>query len=146
MVSHNLNPVYDEKLVFQVQKHEVNYSLNFAVVDRDKFSGNDFVGTATFPIDKVSSLAPEADPETGLYNLPDPEAVMEGEQGGRRKRWRLPMSRSTSQNNLSRNSSSGNLTKLTRTTRFKFFAGRSVACNIFTFFTEAWNEEDGVGE
>ena len=117
VVNHNLNPVYDEKLVFQVQKHEVNYSLHFAVVDRDKFSGNDFVGTVNFPVEKVKTLAPEADPDTGLYKLPDPDGVAEAaEQEGRRRRFRLPMSRSTSQNNLSRNSSSSNLNKLSRTT------------------------------
>ena len=114
VVSHNLNPVYDEKLVFQVQKHEVNYSLNFAVVDRDKFSGNDFVGTATFPVEKIKTLTPEADPETGLYKLPDPETLSEP-PAERRKRFRIPLSRSTSQNNLSRSSSSQNLPKLTRT-------------------------------
>ncbi|KAI7093330.1 hypothetical protein KC352_g39902, partial [Hortaea werneckii] len=43
VVKHDLNPVYDEKLVFQVQRNELSYSLSFAVVDRDKFSGNDFV-------------------------------------------------------------------------------------------------------
>ena len=32
VVNHNLNPVFDEKLVFQVQKHEQNYSLSFDVV------------------------------------------------------------------------------------------------------------------
>ena len=113
-VNHNLNPVYDEKLVFQVQKHEVNYSLSFAVVDRDKFSGNDFVGTATFPIEKIKTLTPEADPQTGLYKLPDPENLSEP-PAERRKRFRLPMSRSSSQTNLSRQSSSQNLPKLTRT-------------------------------
>ncbi len=119
VVNHNLNPVYDEKLVFQVQKHEVHYHLSFAVVDRDKFSGNDFVGTATFPVDKVADLAPEADPETGLYKLPDPdtvngEDVMQSQEKKKKKRW--PLSRSSSQTNLSRNSSSNNLQKLTRTT------------------------------
>ena len=113
VVNHNLNPVFDEKLVFNVQKHEVNYSLNFTVVDRDKFSGNDFVGTALFPLDKVKTLSPEADSGSGLYKLPDPDTVTEGET--RRKRFRLPMSRSNSQSTLSRNSSSSNLEKLTRT-------------------------------
>ena len=65
VVNHNLNPVYDEKLVFQVQKHEVSYSMHFAVVDRDKFSGNDFVGTTTLPLSQIQALAPEADTETG---------------------------------------------------------------------------------
>ncbi|KJX98627.1 phosphatidylserine decarboxylase like protein [Zymoseptoria brevis] len=115
VVNHNLNPVFDEKLVFQVQKHETNFSLYFAVVDRDKFSGNDFVGTANFSLEKVRELAPEADPETGLYRLPDPDSVMEGEQ--RRKRFRNPMSRSSSQTNLpktsSKRSSQTDLNKLT---------------------------------
>ncbi|KAK6394086.1 hypothetical protein LTR65_001932 [Meristemomyces frigidus] len=118
VVNHNLNPVYDEKLVFQVQKHELNYSLSFAVVDRDKFSGNDFVGTALFPVEKVRSLAPDADQETGLYKLPDPDAVTDADT--RRRKWRVPMSRTTSQNHisgkLSRNSSQTNLGKLTKTT------------------------------
>lgn len=115
-INHNLNPVFDEKLVFQVQKHETNYSLYFAVVDRDKFSGNDFVGTANFPLDKVRELAPEADSETGLYRLPDPDDVTEGKH--RRRRFRNPLSRSTSQVNLSKNggkrSSQTDLTKLSK--------------------------------
>jgi phosphatidylserine decarboxylase len=127
VVNHNLNPVYDEKLVFQVQKHEVNYSLNFAVVDRDKFSGNDFVGTVAFPLEKVSKLSPESDPETGLYKLPDPDTMGESELEPRRKRFRLPMSRSTSQTNLSRNSSSNNLQKLTRTTSSNSLKGEQLA-------------------
>ncbi|EME88871.1 uncharacterized protein MYCFIDRAFT_201692 [Pseudocercospora fijiensis CIRAD86] len=119
VVNHNLNPVYDEKLVFQVQKHEQNFSLSFAVVDRDKFSGNDFVGTCTFPLDKVRELSPEADPETGLYRLPDPEhTIHEGEQ--KRKRFRNPLSRSSSSNNLpklnSNRNSSPNLAKLAKST------------------------------
>lgn len=116
VVRHELNPVYDEKLVFQVQKHELNYSLSFAVVDRDKFSGNDFVGTGLFPVQKVRSLAPVADEETGLYRLPDPDAVTDADT--RRRKWRVPMSRSTSQNNVSRsrNSSSKDLSRLSRTT------------------------------
>jgi len=114
VVNHNLNPVYDEKLVFQVLKSELSYSVAFTVVDRDKFSGNDFVGTALLPVDKVRALAPEADPETGLYRLPDPDASPET----RRRRWRVPISRSSSQSNLagrlSRTSSQTNLHKLAK--------------------------------
>ena len=113
VVNHNLNPVYDEKLVFSVGKHEVNYSLQFAVVDRDKFSGNDFVGTVPFPIDSVAKLAPKSDPTTGLYRLPDPDTVCE-EPSERKKKFRLPISRNGSQHNLSRDSSSASLSRLTR--------------------------------
>ena len=126
VVNHNLNPVYDEKLVFQVQKSEINYSLNFAVVDRDKFSGNDFVGTCTFPLEKIVKVSPVADEATGLYKLPDPDHHGEAGDPGRKKRWRLPMSRSTSQTNLSRNSSSSNLNRLSRTTSSDSLKGKTL--------------------
>jgi len=120
VINHNLNPVYDEKLVFSVQKHEKNFKLFFTVVDRDKFSGNDFVGTASFSLDKALALAPEADAETGLYKLRDPDSVGEAERE-RRRRFRMPISRSTSQNNtgrISRTSSGNNLAKLAKTNSF----------------------------
>lgn len=69
VVRHNLNPVYHEKMVFQVMKHEQNYLISFTVMDRDKFSGNDFVASASFPLQTLIQSAPEADPETGLYHF-----------------------------------------------------------------------------
>ncbi|EAW21170.1 putative phosphatidylserine decarboxylase Psd2 [Aspergillus fischeri NRRL 181] len=72
VVRHNLNPVYNEKMVFQVMKHEQSYTMSFTVMDRDKFSGNDFVASAGFPLQTLIQAAPEADPETGLYRLRDP--------------------------------------------------------------------------
>ncbi|KAF1971035.1 phosphatidylserine decarboxylase proenzyme [Bimuria novae-zelandiae CBS 107.79] len=103
-ISHNLNPVFDEKLVFQVLKHETNYSVSFTVMDKDKFSGNDYVGTVNFPLEKAVSVAPEADPVTGLYKLPEPSdspGLAETKET-RRSRFRLPMSRSSSTNSLAR--------------------------------------------
>ncbi|KAH7067289.1 phosphatidylserine decarboxylase-domain-containing protein [Paraphoma chrysanthemicola] len=101
-ISHNLNPVFDEKLVFQVLRHEVNYSVSFTVIDKDKFSGNDYVGTVNFPIEKAVSVAPQADPETGLYKLPEPSDSPGISTEARRSRFRLPMSRSSSTHSLSR--------------------------------------------
>lgn len=69
VVRHSLNPVYYEKMVFQVMKHEQNYLVSFTVMDRDKFSGNDFVASASFPLQTLVLSAPEADPETGLYHF-----------------------------------------------------------------------------
>jgi phosphatidylserine decarboxylase len=102
-VSHNLNPVFEEKLVFQVLRHEVNYSVSFTVIDKDKFSGNDYVGTVSFPLEKAVSVAPQADPETGLYKLPEPsDSPGTQSEAARRSRFRLPMSRSSSTHSLSR--------------------------------------------
>ncbi|KAF1989938.1 hypothetical protein K402DRAFT_418046 [Aulographum hederae CBS 113979] len=115
VIRHNLNPVYDEKLVFQVMKHEIKYSLSFSVVDRDKLSGNDFVGTTNFPLEEVTRFAPEADPETGLYKLPDIPDHSSNSSGSppdaaKRSRFRLPMSRSSSATSLAaRASNSGSI-------------------------------------
>jgi phosphatidylserine decarboxylase len=69
VVRHNLNPVYHEKMVFQVMRHEKNYLISFTVMDRDKFSGNDFVASASFPLQSLIQSGPETDPETGLYHF-----------------------------------------------------------------------------
>ncbi|KAL1606391.1 phosphatidylserine decarboxylase [Paraconiothyrium brasiliense] len=102
-ISHNLNPVFDEKLVFQVLRHETNYSVSFTVIDKDKFSGNDYVGTVNFPVEKALSVAPDADPTTGLYKLPEPSDSpgLPETKDARRSRFRLPLSRSSSTNSLS---------------------------------------------
>ncbi|KAJ5288964.1 Phosphatidylserine decarboxylase-related protein [Penicillium angulare] len=69
VIRHNLNPIYNEKMVFQVMRHEQSYKFGFTVMDRDKFSGNDFVASASFPLQALIQAAPEADPETGLYQF-----------------------------------------------------------------------------
>lgn len=72
VVRHNLNPEYNEKMVFQVMRHEQSFTISFTVVDRDKFSGNDFVASAGFPLQTLIQSSPESDPETGLYKFLDP--------------------------------------------------------------------------
>jgi phosphatidylserine decarboxylase len=69
VIRHNLNPVYNEKMVFQVMRHEQSYTISFTVIDRDKFSGNDFVASAGFPLQGLVQSGPNADPETGLYQF-----------------------------------------------------------------------------
>jgi len=101
-IRHDLNPVYDEKLVFQVLRHETNYSVSFTVIDKDKFSGNDYVGTVSLPLEKAVSVAPVADPDTGLYKLPEPIDSPGLQPEARRSRFKLPMSRSSSSHSLHR--------------------------------------------
>ncbi|PGH18364.1 phosphatidylserine decarboxylase [Helicocarpus griseus UAMH5409] len=104
VIRHNLNPVYEEKMVFQVMKHEQAYTINFTVIDRDKLSGNDFVASTNFPLQTLVLSAPVADPETGLYKLPglsEPSSTP-------------PASKSRFRLNISRSSSASSLSKLTR--------------------------------
>ncbi|KAF2220856.1 phosphatidylserine decarboxylase proenzyme [Elsinoe ampelina] len=118
VIRHNLNPVFEEKLVFQVLRHEINYSLHFTIMDRDKLSGNDFIGNVDLPLEKIVAAQPDADPVTGLFNCQDPpEHGITPSPEAKRSRFRLPISRSSSYTSLgrSRNSSSQNLPKLVRT-------------------------------
>ncbi|GKZ21709.1 hypothetical protein AbraIFM66951_002372 [Aspergillus brasiliensis] len=104
VVRHNLNPVYNEKMVFQVMKHEQTYTIGFTVMDRDKFSGNDFVASASFPIQTLIRSAPDADPETGLYKFVDPSLDPTGADQGHSSRpseIKIAISRSPSANSLS---------------------------------------------
>lgn len=101
VIRHNLNPVFEEKMVFQVMRHEHNYHLSFSVVDRDKLSGNDFVGTANLALPTVIDAAPEADMETGLYRLQEPPDASPLPTPNR-SRFRLPLSRSSSSNSLNK--------------------------------------------
>lgn len=104
VVRHNLNPIYNEKMVFQVMKHEQSYTIGFTVMDRDKFSGNDFVASASFPVQTLIKSAPEADPETGLYKFVDPTLDPAGAEQGHSSRpseIRIAISRSPSANSLS---------------------------------------------
>ncbi|KAI4139898.1 MAG: hypothetical protein LQ341_004040 [Variospora aurantia] len=103
VIRHNLNPIFEEKMVFQVMRYEQNYSMSFSVVDRDKLSGNDFVGTASLALPEIISQAPDADPETGLYRLPDPpEPTHSLPTPTNKSRFRLPMSRSSSATSLNK--------------------------------------------
>ncbi|KAH6630926.1 phosphatidylserine decarboxylase-domain-containing protein [Chaetomium sp. MPI-SDFR-AT-0129] len=102
-IRHNLNPVYHEKMIFQILGHEQQYSFSFTVIDHDKYSGNDFIASVNFPVKELIEKAPKADPETGLYNLKD---VPDFSAPAQRPRFmRL---------GLSRTSSSQSLSKLTR--------------------------------
>jgi phosphatidylserine decarboxylase len=99
-IRHNLNPVFNEKMIFQVLGHEQTYSFSFTVIDRDKYSGNDFIASVNFPVKELIEKAPKADPETGLYNLkdvPDYSAPVQ-----RPRFMRLGLSRTSSTQSLSK--------------------------------------------
>lgn len=102
-IRHNLNPVYNEKMIFQVQGHEQAYSFAFTVIDHDKYSGNDFVASCNLPIQDIIEKAPQANPETGLYELREPAEFVKPASKNRLKRL-----------GLSRTPSSQSLTKMIR--------------------------------
>ncbi|KAG6013284.1 hypothetical protein E4U43_007378, partial [Claviceps pusilla] len=104
-VKHNLNPVYNEKMIFHVQGHEQQYSFGFTVIDHDKYSGNDFIASCNLPVKELIDKAPQADPDTGLYGLRDPPGgqVPSAASASARSRFKkLSISRSSSTQSLSK--------------------------------------------
>ncbi|KAK1774148.1 phosphatidylserine decarboxylase-domain-containing protein [Copromyces sp. CBS 386.78] len=100
-IRHNLNPVYNEKMIFTVSNYEQMYSFNFTVVDHDKYSGNDFVASVNLPIREIMEKAPKPNPETGLYHLKDiPDYTPVQKSSGRFAR--LGLSRTASSQSLSK--------------------------------------------
>ncbi|KAK6526249.1 hypothetical protein TWF694_004856 [Orbilia ellipsospora] len=106
VIRHCLDPKFDEKMVFQVLRHEQNYSLNFAVVDKDKFSGNDFIAQVDLPVQDVIATAPKPKSDYGLYEMPDFSTYdlsnSAPNNGNNKSRFRLPLSRSSSATNLAK--------------------------------------------
>ncbi|KXJ91002.1 phosphatidylserine decarboxylase [Microdochium bolleyi] len=100
VVRHNLNPVFNEKMLFHVLSHEQAYSFSFTVIDRDKYSSNDFVASASFPMHELIAKSPKADPATGLYNLQPPTEYVPVQKPG--KLARLGLSRSSSATSLNK--------------------------------------------
>ena len=70
VIRHNLNPTWDEKLLFHVHRFETEYKIQLTLLDWDKLSGNDHIADAWINVSELIALAPKPDPETGLY--PDP--------------------------------------------------------------------------
>lgn len=104
VVRHSLNPVFNERLIFQVMNSEKNYIISFNIYDRDKLSSNDFVAQAFLPMSDLINNAPTPDPETGLYKVgepwKDPESAHPKAKGQDSKLSRI-LSRSSSSTNLS---------------------------------------------
>ncbi|KAJ9602390.1 phosphatidylserine decarboxylase [Cladophialophora chaetospira] len=100
VVRHNLNPIFNEKMIFQIMRHETGFSLTFSVIDRDSLSGNDFVASTSFPLQKLMLNSPQEDPETGLYDLPEPPEYSPAMQ--QKGRFRIPLSRTSSASSITK--------------------------------------------
>lgn len=82
-IRHNLNPTWNEKLFFHVRNSRENYKVKFAVYDKDKFSGNDFVASQELSIEDIvqkmppssehvqgESVSEEIDRSMGRHTIP----------------------------------------------------------------------------
>ncbi|KAG8698758.1 hypothetical protein FRC08_005729 [Ceratobasidium sp. 394] len=67
VIRHSRTPVWDEKLLFHVRRHETGFKIKFSVLDWDKMSGNDHISDVTLDLAELMKDIPAPDPQTGLY-------------------------------------------------------------------------------
>ncbi|KAH8977814.1 C2 domain-containing protein [Lactarius hatsudake] len=67
VISHERNPVWDERLSFRVSEHDLSQAIRIAVFDRDKITRNDYVGGAEIPIATLVERAAKKGRHAELY-------------------------------------------------------------------------------
>ncbi|CEH14206.1 Phosphatidylserine decarboxylase [Ceraceosorus bombacis] len=85
---HTLNPVWDEKLLFHVRRHEAHWKTKLSIFDWDKLSAHDHVGSTEISVADLIEEAPKPDVQTKLYNA-DVNALERP-----MRRFELPLSKS----------------------------------------------------
>lgn len=68
---HNLNPVYNERLAFEVMDHESNFNVQFSVLDKDHFLFHDQVADVSIPIQSLVEIASEPCSQSAAEGLDD---------------------------------------------------------------------------
>ncbi|KAF3992401.1 hypothetical protein FT663_02328 [Candidozyma haemuli var. vulneris] len=75
---HTLNPIYNERLAFEILEHERNYNVQFCVLDKDHFSFHDKVADVSIPISELMDVAEQEVPENprpGMSNAGSTNSV-----------------------------------------------------------------------
>lgn len=52
---HDLNPIFNERLAFEVLGRESNFDIQFTVFDKDTFTNHDKVGTVSIPLRDITN-------------------------------------------------------------------------------------------
>ncbi|QBM85447.1 phosphatidylserine decarboxylase [Metschnikowia aff. pulcherrima] len=63
---HKLNPIYNERLAFEVLENELNYNIQFSVLDKDHFSFHDQVADVSLPVRELIEIAKEPNLDESL--------------------------------------------------------------------------------
>lgn len=54
---HTLNPIFNERLAFEILRHESNFNLQFSILDKDHFSFHDNVAQVAIPVSEIIDLS-----------------------------------------------------------------------------------------
>ncbi|EGV66499.1 hypothetical protein CANTEDRAFT_117432 [Yamadazyma tenuis ATCC 10573] len=69
---HNLNPIFNERLAFEILKQEKSFEVHFLVLDKDRFSLHDDVASVSIPLKDLTKTATAA--PKSMYLRPAAEA------------------------------------------------------------------------
>ncbi|KAG0252634.1 hypothetical protein BG011_006870 [Mortierella polycephala] len=61
VIRHDLDPVWNAKLMFRVHQGEESFKIKYSVHDWDKLSSNDYVGVATMEVNRLIQAADSCD-------------------------------------------------------------------------------------
>ncbi|KAK6199276.1 phosphatidylserine decarboxylase-domain-containing protein [Scheffersomyces amazonensis] len=54
---HNLNPIFNERLAFEIEAHEKNFDIQFSVLDMDRLKFHDKLASVTLPMSDITGKA-----------------------------------------------------------------------------------------
>lgn len=67
---HTLNPTFNSKVAFDINKSEKSFSIVFTVWDQDKITLNDKVAECSLPLEEImKKYSPQLDKDTMLYDI-----------------------------------------------------------------------------
>ncbi|KAK6462519.1 phosphatidylserine decarboxylase-domain-containing protein [Scheffersomyces coipomensis] len=78
---HNLNPVFNERLAFEILSHERNFKLQFSVLDNDKLTFHDLIASISIPMSDITGKATALYPDVSQSSFLRPDDS-EMEDGG----------------------------------------------------------------
>lgn len=74
---HTLDPVYNERLAFEVMEHEGNFNVQFSVLDKDHFLFHDKVADVSVSVQNIVDIASEPTSESQSTREPTEEDVIQ---------------------------------------------------------------------
>lgn len=54
---HTLNPIFNERLAFEILSHERTYDIQFSILDKDHFSFHDNIASVSIPMKEIKDAA-----------------------------------------------------------------------------------------
>ncbi|CAH2353915.1 phosphatidylserine decarboxylase proenzyme 2 [[Candida] railenensis] len=61
---HTLNPIFNERLAFEILPHEKNYNIKFSILDKDSFSFHDKVANISLMVNELTKISGDSNSQS----------------------------------------------------------------------------------